>query len=51
MRPSIMGCAKSTLQVVPRVMITVKRSTQMEARVEEVFEEDSVIMVTMEEEG
>ncbi|KAH9287457.1 hypothetical protein KI387_031574, partial [Taxus chinensis] len=51
MRPLIMGCAKPALSVVPRIMITVMRSAQKEVRMEGVFEEDSVVEVTTEEEG
>ncbi|KAH9314430.1 hypothetical protein KI387_023057, partial [Taxus chinensis] len=51
MRPSLMGCARPALPVVLRVMIAVMRSAQMEALTEGVFEEDSVVMVTVEEEG
>ncbi|KAH9291785.1 hypothetical protein KI387_043032, partial [Taxus chinensis] len=50
MRPLIMGCARPALPVVLKVMITVMRSTQMEVCVEGDFMEDSMVMVTMEEE-
>ncbi|KAH9292337.1 hypothetical protein KI387_042480, partial [Taxus chinensis] len=51
MRPLIMGYVRLALPVVPRVMITIMRSAQMEACAEGVFMEDSVVVVTAEEEG
>ncbi|KAH9308818.1 hypothetical protein KI387_036729, partial [Taxus chinensis] len=47
----IMGYTRPVSPVVPRVMITIMRSTQMEVHAEGVFMEDSVVVVTMEEEG